>query len=769
MFELTRVKSNRPVTKIFSKSGSGDLDVISNGEIYEATIKRTTVETIQQLGIELQSLNKNECLIYGVTDPEAKELLSDEIWQKRGRPQGYVTRSTENFNYPNSGVMFFDFDVAKDGSGPQTLEQVHQILIDAVPELSNVKMLAAPSTSSFIYDGEEQKHGLRGVHFYVLVTNAQDIPFVGELINQKLWAKGYGHYEIIKDGRTLEKAFFDKSAWQTNRVDFCSGAICNDGLEQRGVAPVILGEGADLLDIKMILSRGLTDEDKRLARAHKTLAESAKKELAKQVREQWISERKASIHAQNPSLNDGELNQRVKLVTEKDTLPPEWEITVKTRDEGEVVVTVEDAMKDPKKYHGAVCCDPVEPDYRGGASVAKLYLDGVPHIHSFAHGGTTYQLLEKPDYSEFADKQKPAQLFTTLNDAIKKLKAVDWQIDKMIKQGTLSLTHADAGEGKTYLAVEMGMCIATGIPLWGNFLVKQGNVLYVANEDRDGVTRRAAAWQFDKNGNAEVKSFYVCNAPLVFLTDPQAEDSIFQAVKWIEESGVIPTMVFIDTFVDALGEAKENEADSISKLFRIADEALVRRFGSSVMFIHHNSKGGDVRGSTAIRGKMDHIFAIKQYAPNKFEVSNQKNKHGTKNDNYKLNGRTVGFELPTGDMESNLVLDFDSTKPHPDGLDFVGQKIVSILEKNYGLNVKVQKAELREKLKKLGVAIDKGNLGRHLEPLKKLQFIQIETRTVELLKRETVVDFEIDTPSQKSSSLCLIETQCDDYFGSQAF
>ena len=67
-----------------------------------------------------------------------------------------------------------------------------------------------------------------------------------------------------------------------------------------------------------------------------------------------------------------------------------------TLDGGEVV-TVGDVLDKREKYHGTLTLDPLEPEYLGNKTVGKLFLYGArASLHSFAHGGTTYQLRRQP-------------------------------------------------------------------------------------------------------------------------------------------------------------------------------------------------------------------------------------------------------------------------------------------------------------------------------------------------------------------------------------
>lgn len=61
----------------------------------------------------------------------------------------------------------------------------------------------------------------------------------------------------------------------------------------------------------------------------------------------------------------------------------------------DVTVTVFDILSHPQKFDGKTGPDPIEPDYRNGAQVCKVYLNrptGKPMIYSQAHGGLHYRL-----------------------------------------------------------------------------------------------------------------------------------------------------------------------------------------------------------------------------------------------------------------------------------------------------------------------------------------------------------------------------------------
>ena len=251
------------------------------------------------------------------------------------------------------------------------------------------------------------------------------------------------------------------------------------------------------------------------------------------------------------------------------------------------------------------------------------------------------------------------------------------------------------------------------------------------------------AWEREKNGGVAFENFYICNEPLVFITNEKAENSIYRASDWVKQNGIIPKCVFVDTYVDALGNGKENESESTAELFRVAHRALVKPYGCTVIFIHHNSRNGDMRGSTAIRGKLDHAFEIEQPTNERFVIKCTKNKHGEKHPPYRLSGKKVLFTLPNGKPDSNLVLLLDEIKLSPDGLNYEEQKTIQVLYQKYGIGQAVKKADLRDRLQEAGVNVASANFARFLSPLIRKNYIQMEKFTVTLLKTEAGNDFTV--------------------------
>jgi hypothetical protein len=265
------------------------------------------------------------------------------------------------------------------------------------PKLNSSGLIWWPSTSSHIYAGENQISGLKGQRIYLLVKHGTDIERAGKVLNERLWANGFGRYEVGEGGQLLSRSVFDGAVWQTNRIDFAAGAKCGTGLEQRRGQPVLLGgHEFELLDTLDAIP-DLTADEIQKSELNQSNWKSKLKSQAEVKKNEWIKARGEAIRAANPKLESHQVDLMVRRVLETSDLSGDWVITIKDENGLAKQITVLEALDFPDKYDGALTLDPVEPDYDGGRWVGKLYIKGArPNLHSFAHGRTVYFLNRQP-------------------------------------------------------------------------------------------------------------------------------------------------------------------------------------------------------------------------------------------------------------------------------------------------------------------------------------------------------------------------------------
>lgn len=74
-----------------------------------------------------------------------------------------------------------------------------------------------------------------------------------------------------------------------------------------------------------------------------------------------------------------------------------------------------------------------------------------------------------------------------------KYRAPEYIIAELFEADTLGLIFGDPGCGKSFLAVDIALSVATGTPFHGRD-TKQGSVFFIAGEGHNGLARRFAAW-----------------------------------------------------------------------------------------------------------------------------------------------------------------------------------------------------------------------------------------------------------------------------------
>jgi RecA/RadA recombinase len=328
-------------------------------------------------------------------------------------------------------------------------------------------------------------------------------------------------------------------------------------------------------------------------------------------------------------------------------------------------------------------------------------------------------------------------LLSKVGDARKQIKKIDWLVEGMIKQQSLVMFGGMPSGGKTYLAVELMLSVASGKPFLGQYQVKQGHAVFIACEGRDSVLRRVGAWNHMKNGGVDVDSAYISSREMVVTAPETADISIEQYVNALEGGDIHPKVIFIDTMNYSLGSSKENDANDMTNYFRRITNGLINRFGCVVVLLHHTSKDGvDIRGSSTIRGALDALFLVSRDTAGIFTVKNDKHKDRDKLEPFYSEGRSVEFELPDGTNESNIAL-YPTTKQSTASSGSIYQrKALDVLLEKVGIGGSMAKKDL------LGhIGCDPRNAARDIyKPLGDGGFISSNRVEVTLLKMD---DFDI--------------------------
>ncbi|MEN6385973.1 MAG: AAA family ATPase, partial [Phycisphaerales bacterium] len=177
-------------------------------------------------------------------------------------------------------------------------------------------------------------------------------------------------------------------------------------------------------------------------------------------------------------------------------------------------------------------------------------------------------------------------------------------VEGIISQGSVTIVTGEAGDGKTWSLLDLGVCVAGGIPWIGDYQTKQGNVLFI--DEESGLTRFNLRLKKVMSGHGVDDSLplYFTSLSLFDLTKKGDLQELDRLVKQLNIS-----LVIVDAFTDVIPGVDENLVKDIGPVMAglrtIAESNKV-----AIVLIHHNNKRGSYRGSTALKGAVDNLISI---------------------------------------------------------------------------------------------------------------------------------------------------------------
>ena len=188
------------------------------------------------------------------------------------------------------------------------------------------------------------------------------------------------------------------------------------------------------------------------------------------------------------------------------------------------------------------------------------------------------------------------------------IKPVAWLVDSYIEEDALTVMYGPPGKGKSFVALDLSCCIASGLPFHGHE-VRAGVAIYVAGEGHNGIARRLHAWA-QHNQTTVPELMFISEAPTDLSSATNAVH-VAEAVQQIADStGEAPVLIVIDTMARNFG-GDENSATDVGQFIRNVD-ALRRHWKATVLIVHHSGKDGDrgARGSSALKGAADAEYEV---------------------------------------------------------------------------------------------------------------------------------------------------------------
>ena len=267
--------------------------------------------------------------------------------------------------------------------------------------------------------------------------------------------------------------------------------------------------------------------------------------------------------------------------------------------------------------------------------------------------------LRQKEVQRIIDKAKPSSIyenpFLGFDNPDKQYAPQEWLVEDMFPARSLNAIVGVSDSFKSFLAIHLACCIATGTPFFGKD-VQQGPILFFAPEGGEGVPKRREAWKIEHGWQDCYIPFYTRSASFSFSDE---DDLQFLRNKLNVASEFAPKAVFFDTLGQSLGSYDENSARDINRVARYLND-LKSEFNCSFFLVDHAGyEAKRSRGSSAKFGALDTEYFLTRSGDG-LNVKNSKMKDDVKN---------AILHLQTEQLHGSLILkQIEKPQTHTDTL-----------------------------------------------------------------------------------------------------
>lgn len=216
--------------------------------------------------------------------------------------------------------------------------------------------------------------------------------------------------------------------------------------------------------------------------------------------------------------------------------------------------------------------------------------------------------------------------------------AGNWRIKGLIPKVGLGAIYGPSGCGKTFIALDLAMAIARGVPYRGR-KAERAAVLYLSPDGGEMVQNRIIAYCQHHGIAPDDHSLFLAPRPIDLLNrggrhGHDGTAAVLATIQSIEAAyGVTIGVVMIDTASRVMPGGDENAAKDVTRF--IDNMAEIAGEGRAVVAIHHTPKSDStvLRGHSALHGACDFELNV---ADRQITVAKQRDGES---------GQSLGFDL----------------------------------------------------------------------------------------------------------------------------
>lgn len=173
---------------------------------------------------------------------------------------------------------------------------------------------------------------------------------------------------------------------------------------------------------------------------------------------------------------------------------------------------------------------------------------------------------------------------------------IPWIVEGFAAVGAITVLVGDPGIGKSMIALSMASNASCGLPALG-MATTISEVAYLDGENGSGEMHRRIV-STGLRGNAQIAI-----APGGF----DLAKSMYQVEDAVSPATV--RLLVLDSFRSLMPNVDENDSQSVSEAL-VPIQHLARDYGVAVILLHHRSKAGSLRGSTAFQSTAEIVVHL---------------------------------------------------------------------------------------------------------------------------------------------------------------
>ncbi len=193
----------------------------------------------------------------------------------------------------------------------------------------------------------------------------------------------------------------------------------------------------------------------------------------------------------------------------------------------------------------------------------------------------------------------------------------EWLIKGILTKGERSMLAGASQSGKSFLALDMDLAIARGVPYWGRQTIR-GGVIYQAGEGGMGLKKRIRAYRAHHGLDPAEKLPFVLMPGVLDLhsSDEGLDAFIDECKRWNDTFGALfdlpLVLIDIDTLSAATPGADENGSADMSRVLARCNR-ISEATKAHVRLTHHmNASGSKPRGHTSIFANLENVILVEK-------------------------------------------------------------------------------------------------------------------------------------------------------------